>query len=114
MGKTAVAIDLTQSERRELESLASRRKTAQGLAQWARIVLHAAEGAENKDISLRVDAVGGGLYDEPRPDAPRRSATTPPRSFARPLRRRRGTQRAGACVRWRRPPGLPESTIHRI
>jgi hypothetical protein len=30
MGKTAVAIDLTQSERRELESLASRRKTAQG------------------------------------------------------------------------------------
>src|SRR5271163_3913771 len=60
MGKTAVAIDLTQSERRELESVASRRKTAQGLAQWARIVLHAAEGAENKDISLRVDAVGGG------------------------------------------------------
>ena len=56
MGKTAVAIDLTQSERRELESLASRRKTAQGLAQRARIVLHAAEGAENKDISLRVGA----------------------------------------------------------
>jgi len=56
MGKTAVAIDLTQRERRELESLASRRKTAQGLAQRARIVLLAAEGAENKDISLRVDA----------------------------------------------------------
>ena len=32
MGKTAVAIDLTPSERRELESLALRRKTAQGLA----------------------------------------------------------------------------------
>jgi transposase len=86
MGKTAVAIDLTQSERRELESLASRRKTAQGLAQRARIVLHAAEGAENKDISLRVGAapntVGkwrrrfaehrvAGLDDEPRPGAPR-------------------------------------------
>ena len=56
MGKTAVAIDLTQRERRELESLASRRKTAQGLAQRARIVLLAAEGAENKDISLRVEA----------------------------------------------------------
>jgi hypothetical protein len=55
-----------------------------------------------------------GLYDEPRPDAPRRSATTSPRSFARPLRRRRGTQRTGACIRWRRPPGLRESTIHRI
>jgi transposase-like protein len=36
--------------------MASRRKTAQGLAQRARIVLLAAEGAENKDISLRVDA----------------------------------------------------------
>jgi transposase len=87
MGKTAVAIDLTQRERRELESLASRRKTAQGLAQRARIVLLAAEGAENKDISLRVDAspntVGkwcrrfaehrlDGLFDEPRPGAPRR------------------------------------------
>ena len=35
MGKTAVAIDLTPSERRELESLALRRKIAQGLAQWA-------------------------------------------------------------------------------
>jgi hypothetical protein len=56
MGKTAVAIDLTQSERRELESLASRRKTAQGLAQRARIVLMATEGEENKDISLRVGA----------------------------------------------------------
>ena len=56
MGKTAVGIDLTDSERRELESLASRRKTAQGLAQRARIVLHAAEGVENKDISLRLGA----------------------------------------------------------
>src|ERR1700719_1057050 len=87
MGKTAVAIDLTQRERRELESLASRRKTAQGLAQRARIVLLAAEGAENKDISLRVDAAPNtvgkwrrrfaerridALLDEPRPGAPRR------------------------------------------
>ena len=87
MGKTAVAIDLTQREQRELESLASRRKTAQGLAQRARIVLLAAEGAENKDISLRVDAAPNtvgkwrrrfaehrldGLLDEPRPGAPRR------------------------------------------
>ncbi len=85
-GKTAVAIDLTESERRELESLASRRKTAQGLAQRARIVLLAAEGGENKGISLRVGAapntVGkwrrrfaerriNGLLDEPRPGAPR-------------------------------------------
>ena len=39
MGKTAVGIDLTPGERRELESLASRRRTAQGLAQRARIAL---------------------------------------------------------------------------
>ena len=86
MGKTAVAIDLTDSEWRELESFASRRKTAQGLAQRARIGLLAAEGAENKDISLRVNVapntVGkwrrrfakhrlAGLLDEPRPGAPR-------------------------------------------
>ena len=56
MGKTAIAIDLTAIERRELESLASRRKTAQGLAQRARIVLLAAEGGENKDISVRLGA----------------------------------------------------------
>ena len=86
MGKTAVAIDLTDSERRELGSLASRRRTAQGLAQRARIVLLAAEGVENKDICERVGAspntVGKwrrrfaerrmeGLLDEPRPGAPR-------------------------------------------
>jgi hypothetical protein len=56
VGKTAVTIDLTDSERRELESFGSRRKTAQGLAQRARIVLLAAEDAEKKDISLRVNA----------------------------------------------------------
>jgi len=56
MGKMAVAIDLTDSERRELGSLASRRRTAQGLAQRARIVLLAAEGLENKDVRERVGA----------------------------------------------------------
>src|SRR5580698_1322614 len=86
MGKRAVGIALTEIERRELESLASRRRTAQGLAQRARIALLAAEGVENKDISLRVGAAPNtvgkwrrrsaehrveGLYDEPRPGAPR-------------------------------------------
>ncbi len=86
MGKAAVAIDLTVEERRELESLAGRRRTAQGLARRARIVLLAAEGLENKEIcaALDVDAntVGkwrrryaerrtDGLFDEPRPRRPR-------------------------------------------
>ena len=86
MGKTAIAIGLSESERRELEGLASRRKTAQGLAQRARIVLLAAEGLENRDIALRMEAAPNtvgkwrrrfaerrieGLHDEPRPGAPR-------------------------------------------
>jgi len=86
MGKPAVAITLTAEERNELEGLASRRRTAQGLARRARIVLLASEGHENQIISDRLraneDTVGkwrrrfaerrvDGLYDEPRPGAPR-------------------------------------------
>jgi transposase len=87
MAKAAVAIELTASERAELEGLAGRRRTAQGLAKRARIVLAAADGTENKIIAGTVGAdentVGKwrrrfaerrleGLYDEPRPGAPRR------------------------------------------
>src|SRR3954447_19607447 len=86
MGRTAVAIELTTAERAELEGLAGRRRTAQGLAKRARIVLAAAEGRGKKAIarSLGADAntVGkwrrrfaqhrlDGLYDEPRSGAPR-------------------------------------------
>ena len=85
MGKPAVAIDLTAEERQELEGLAGRRRTAQGLARRARIVL-LAEGLENKEICtvLAVDpnTVGkwrrryaerrfDGLLDELRPGRPR-------------------------------------------
>jgi transposase len=84
---TAVAIELSEDERRELDGLTRRRKSAQGLARRAQIVLAAAEGLQNKPIVARlgVDAntVGkwrrrfaerrlAGLYDEPRPGAPRR------------------------------------------
>ena len=50
MSRLAVAITLSEAERRELEGLARRRKTAQGLARRARIVLAAADGLENKAI----------------------------------------------------------------
>ena len=56
MGRAAVAIILSEAERRELEGLARRRKTAQGLARRARIVLAAAEGLENKAIVERLGA----------------------------------------------------------
>ena len=130
MGKTAVAIDLTQREQRELESLASRRKTAQGLAQRARIVLLAAEGAENKDISLRVDAAPNtvgkwrrrfaehrldGLLDEPRPGAPRRIGDD---EVAETIRLTLDTTPRDA-THWSlrsmaRAVGFAPSTIHRI
>jgi transposase len=86
MGKPAVAIDLSVDERRALEGLAGRRRTAQGLARRARIVLLAAEGLENLEIceELGVDANTAGkwrrrfaerridgLFDEPRPGRPR-------------------------------------------
>ncbi len=82
----AVEILLSAEARLELEGLVRRRKTAQGLARRAWIVLLAADGFFNKDIAARlgadVNTVGkwrrryaerglDGLYDEPRPGAPR-------------------------------------------
>ena len=86
MGKAAVAIVLTGEERGELETLVRRRGTAQGLARRAQIVLMAADGVENKEIATRLGTMPNtvakwrrrfaeqrldGLYDEPRPGAPR-------------------------------------------
>lgn len=86
MGKAAVEIELSASERAELVALSRARKSQQGLALRARIVLAAAEGLENKAIIAKLGAspntVGKwrkryaekrleGLYDEPRPGAPR-------------------------------------------
>lgn len=80
------AVSLTDAERIELKALAARPKTAQALAQRARIILSCAEGLENKEVSKRLGAhpmtVGKwrrrflvqrveGLRDDPRPGAPR-------------------------------------------
>lgn len=85
-GRVAVAIELSDFERDELEGLTRRHKTAQSLARRARIVLAAANGLENQMIAARlgvnVNTVGtwrrryaerglDGLHDEPRPGAPR-------------------------------------------
>ncbi len=82
----AVAIELTEEERSQLEAWMRRRLSAQALAQRARIVLLAAEGKTNTEIAgelgvhrpmvtkwrtrfaeHRLDA----LTDEPRPGRPR-------------------------------------------
>src|SRR5918998_1473402 len=83
----AVPISLTAADRATLEGRARRRKTAQGLARRARIVLACAEGGTNGAVAqaLRVSRPTVALWrrrlaqrgpdgplDEPRPGAPRR------------------------------------------
>jgi transposase len=83
----AVAIELSDDERAQLEAWARRRSSAQALAQRARIVLLAAEGLKNTEIGERLSIKRGtaatwrarfaehrldGLTDEPRPGQPRK------------------------------------------
>ena len=86
-GRPKIAIVLSQDEREQLERWSRRPKTAQALAQRARIVLACAEGGSNDEVAraLKITAqtVGkwrrrfvaqrlDGLLDEPRVGAPRR------------------------------------------
>ena len=129
-GRVAVAIDLSVAERRELDDLARRRRTAQGLARRARIVLLAAEGLENKTIAVELgasaDTVGiwrrrfaerrlEGLYDAPRPGTPRRISDD---AIAETVRRTLEETPVDA-THWSlrsmaRSTGYAPSTIHRI
>jgi transposase len=83
----ATPIVLSERERAELEGLVRRRKTAQDLALWARIVLRCAAGVTNQAVAgeagVCAHTVGkgrerfardriDGLRDEPRCGAPRR------------------------------------------
>src|ERR1700740_1471643 len=62
MGRRFGSLELDEGERRKLTSLASRRSTAQGLAQRARIILACADGEQSKVVSARLgidpDTVG--------------------------------------------------------
>ena len=86
LGRPKVALILTDDERVRLDSLAHRSRTAPHLARRARIVLACAEGHENKAVAKRLRMSQttvckwrgrfvreriDGLYDEPRPGAPR-------------------------------------------
>lgn len=86
MGVARGELALSEAERVELSSLASRRTTAQALALRARIVLACAVGAQNKEVAAQLDVCENtvskwrrrfiehrleGLRDEPRAGAPR-------------------------------------------
>src|SRR4029434_7240308 len=85
-GRPKVALILSEDERRRLESLAHRSRSAPALARRARLVLACAEGRDNTTVARRLrvlqttagkwrgqfvtDRVAG-LFDEPRPGTPR-------------------------------------------
>ena len=87
MGRPAQRVTLRRGEREELERLAARKRSARSVAFRARIILRCAEGVSDSEVCrvLRVSnpTVGqwrkrfnerrvAGLFDEPRPGAPRR------------------------------------------
>jgi transposase len=126
----AVSIDLSDAERQALDGLSRRRRTAQGLARRAQIVLLAAAGLENKQIAARLGSdpttVGkwrrrfaehrlDGLSDEPRLGAPRRIGDE---AIAETIRRTLEETPANA-THWSLrgmagATGYAPSTIHRI
>jgi transposase len=126
----AVEIRLDDAERAELIGLARGQKTAQALARRARVVLLAADGLTNRAISERLElgphAVGiwrerfaerglDGLFDEPRPGAPRKIGDD---AIAETIRLTLETQPQGA-THWSlrsmaKAVGYAPSTIHDI
>ena len=85
-GRPKQPLKLTEEERERLESLAHRARSQPFLARRARVVLACAEGLDNLMVARKLRASAGmvgkwrarflkarleGLYDEPRPGAPR-------------------------------------------
>lgn len=126
----AVAIVLDDAERSELAALTRKHGAPQALAERARIVLAAASGFNNKKIAAKVGvcaATAGtwrnrfannridGLYDEPRPGAPREIGDD---EIANLIRKTLETRPKGA-THWSlrtmaREVGYAPSTVHRI
>jgi transposase len=86
-GRPKPPLIVTEEERERLESLAHRARSQALLARRARVVLACAEGLDNKVVAKRLRCSLGmvgkwrsrflearleGLYDEPRPGAPRK------------------------------------------
>ena len=126
----SVTIVLDDAELRELSSLTRKHGAPQALAERARIILAAANGLNNKEIAAKVGvcaATAGtwrnrfadrrmdGLYDEPRPGAPREIGDD---EIASTIRKTLETVPKGA-THWSlrtmgREIGHAPSTVHRI
>ena len=85
-GRPKAPLILTEDERQRLDSLAHRSRSAPHVARRARIILACAEGRDSKVVARRLHVTPAtvgkwrgrfvrdrldGLYDEPRPGAPR-------------------------------------------
>ncbi len=86
-GRPKQPLTLTEEERDRLQSLAHRARSQSLLARRARVVPARAEGCDNKTVAKKLRCSTGmvgkwrarfpqarleGLYDEPRPGAPRK------------------------------------------
>ncbi len=86
-GRPKQALRVTEEERERLQSLTHRARSQPLLARRARVVLACAEGLDNKTVARKLRTSLGmvgkwrfrflearleGLYDEPRPGAPRK------------------------------------------
>lgn len=126
----AVAIILEAPEKSELTALTRKHGAPQVLAGRARIVLAAADGLNNKEIASKVGVCAAtvgtwrnrfaqrrmdGLYDEPRPGAPRQIGDD---EIATTIRKTLETLPSGA-THWSlrtmaKEIGHAPSTVHRI
>src|SRR2546428_531449 len=86
-GRPKQPLILTEEERERLQSLAHRARSQSVLARRARLVLACADGLDNQAVAKKVRCSKGmvgkwrarflrqrleGLFDEPRPGAPRK------------------------------------------
>src|ERR1700752_3491231 len=129
-GRGAIRIVLEGAEKKALTALTRKHGAPQSLAMRARIVLAAANGLSNKEIAAKLDVCAHtvgvwrkrfasermeGLYDEPRPGAPRQIGDE---EIAATVRKTLETRPRGS-THWSlrtmaKSVGHAPSTIHRI
>jgi len=130
IGRPLVPLSISAQQRKQLQSWALRPKTAQALAMRSRIVLLAADGLSNTEITRRqgcslptagkwrqrfVDQGLDGLLDEPRPGTPRRiSDADVERVLARTLESQPEAATHWSTRQMAAATGLSQSTISRI